>query len=43
MRSAILKSLTRFFVICTQSERKDITDSISTISEDIISDTSEEN
>lgn len=43
MRSAIFKSLTRYYLVCTPAERKDITDSVKTICEDVISDRSEEN
>lgn len=43
MRSAIFKSLTRYYIVCTPAERKDITDSVKTICEDVISDRSEEN
>lgn len=43
LRSAIFKSLSRFYAVCSIGERKDITDSVKTICGDILSDTSEEN
>ena len=43
MRSAILKSLTRYYVVCTPGDKKDITDTVKAICEDVLSDRSEEN
>jgi hypothetical protein len=43
MRSAIFKSLSRYYVVCSAGEKKDITDTVKTVCEDVLSDTSEEN
>ena len=43
MRSAILKSLTRYYVVCAPGDKKDITDTVKAICEDVLSDRSEEN
>jgi hypothetical protein len=43
MRAAIFKSLYRYYVVCDQKERLEIINSVHAISDEILSDISEEN
>ena len=43
MRGAIFKCLSRYYNICSLAEKKDITDSVRAISEEIIADSSDDN